>query len=305
MCSLPIRLVRGARMFGFLSALIATVLCGCGSRHKAGLGTSLSSLPLAQARAQHTTKLLVHSPSPQTYDDRMPSDVRRVTFMSHGRTLFGWLAGPPTPGPHPGLLYAHGGFALGKEDFDDVRPFVQAGYIVFAPAWRGEDGNPGDFQMLYGEVNDAAAALDYLAHTPGVNTHRLFAAGHSIGGTTVMLLAESTTKLRGAAACGGFPDMRGAIDETGKPAFEGTPFDWHDPLESDLRSPARHLSDLHCPLDLFYGEQEDFYIAQAKAMQTDAQAKRKPVSVTVIPGADHYAALGPAVQQMIVRFNRE
>lgn len=290
-----------------LSALLSTllILVGCGPRRAASLGTTLSSLPLAQARAAHATKLLLHSPSPQPYDSRMPPDVRRVTFVSQGRTLFGWLAVPNTPGPHPGLLYAHGGFALGKEDFDDVRPFVQAGYVVFAPAWRGEDGNPGDFQMLYGEVNDAGAALDALARAPGVDTGRLFAAGHSIGGTTVMLLAESTTKLRGAAACGGFPDMRGAIDETGKATFEGTPFDWHDPLESDLRSPARHLGDLHCPLDLFYGEQEDFYIGQAGGMRADAQAKHKPVSVTVIPGADHFAALGPAVQKMIARFDSE
>lgn len=57
--------------------------------------------------------------------------------------------------------------------------------------------------------------------------------------------------------------MRGAIEETGKPTFEETPFDWHDPLESDLRSPAHHLGDLHSPLDLFYGEPEDHYIEQA------------------------------------------
>ena len=281
------------------------VLAGCGPHRAAPSGTSLSALPLGQARAAHVTKLLLHGPSPQSFDGGMPPDVRLVTFVSQGRTLFGWLALPTSPGLHPGLLYAHGGFALAKADFDDVRPFVQAGYIVFAPAWRGEDGNPGDFQMLYGEVNDASAALDTLAQVPGVDPHRLFAAGHSVGGTTMMLLAENTTRRRGAAACGGFPDMRGAIEETGKSTFEETPFDWHDPLESDLRSPAHHLGDLHCPLDLFYGEQEDYYIEQAGRMQADAQASRKAVSVTVIPGADHFAALGPAVQKMIVRFNSE
>jgi len=292
---------------GRLSALLPALLllAGCGPHRAASPGISLSSLPLAQARAAHATKLLTHGPSPQAADGQMPPGVTQVAFVSHGRILFGWLAAPNSPGPHPGLLYAHGGFALAKEDFDDVRPFVQAGYVVFAPAWRGEDGNPGDFQMLYGEVNDASAALDVLAQVLGVDTHRLFAAGHSVGGTTVMLLAESTTRLRGAAACGGFPDMRGAIEETGKSTFEETPFDWHDPLESDLRSPARHLGDLSCPLDLFYGEQEDYYVGQAGAMRADAQARRKAVSVTVIPGADHFAALGPAVQKMIIRFDGE
>ena len=298
-----------SKTFRLPALLLACFLSsGCGSHQAFTYGTSVSSLPLAQARAGHETKLLRHGPSPQPVspeERQKPTDVQEVQFVSHGRTLFGWLGVPNTPGPHPGLLYAHGGFALGSSDFDDVRPFVQAGYVVFAPAWRGEDGNPGDFQMLYGEVNDAGAALDYLAKVPGVDPRRLFAAGHSIGGTTVMLLAESTTKLRGAAACGGFPDMCGTIHETGRPTFAQTPFDWRDKMESDLRSPARHLSDLHCPLDLFYGEQEEYYIRQANAMQADAQKKHQPVTVTVIPGTDHFAALAPAIQKMIARFNAE
>ena len=44
----------------------------------------------------------------------MPLDIRQVMLVAQGRTLFGWLA---------------------------------------LPAWHGEDGNPDDFQMLYGEVN--------------------------------------------------------------------------------------------------------------------------------------------------------
>ncbi len=294
----------------FLPALLVTMLFsnGCGAQKTFTYGTTISPLTLAQARANHETKLLTHGPSPQPVspeERQKPPDVQEVQFVSHGQTLFGWLGVPSTPGPHPGLLYAHGGFALGGSDFDDVRPFVQAGYVVFAPAWRGEDGNPGDFQMLYGEVNDADAALDYLAKVPGVDPSRLFAAGHSVGGTTIMLLAESTTKLRGAAACGGFPDMCGAIHETGKPTFDETPFDWRDKLESDLRSPARHLNDLHCPLELFYGQQEEYYIGQANAMQADAQKKHKAVTVTVFPGADHFTALPLAVQKMIARFNSQ
>lgn len=291
--------------FFVLAFFVIVFVAGCGHQSTPPAGTSLSPLPLAQARAQHPTKLLHSGPSPQPGDPEAPPDVQTVQFQSHGRTLFAWLAMPHTPGPHPGLLYAHGGFALGKADFDDVRPFVQAGYIVLTPAWRGEDGNPGDFQMLYGEVNDASAALDTLAQVPGVDKSRLFAAGHSVGGTTVMLLAESTIRLRGAAACGGFPDMRAAIAEEGKPAFEETPFDWQNPLESDLRSPARHLNDLSCPLSLFYGEEEPYYREQAEKMKAQAQAKGKTVTVTVFPGTDHFSALAPAVRQMIVQFGRE
>ena len=67
-----------------------------------------------QAQAAHATRLLLHGPPPQSFDSQMPLDIRQVMLVAQGRTLFGWLA---------------------------------------LPAWHGEDGNPDDFQMLYGEVN--------------------------------------------------------------------------------------------------------------------------------------------------------
>lgn len=64
-----------------------------------------------------------------------------------------------------------------------------AGGLRGAAAWRGENGNPGSFEMCYGEVTDAAAALDYLAVQSDMDPARLYAAGHSVGGAIVMLLS--------------------------------------------------------------------------------------------------------------------
>jgi dipeptidyl aminopeptidase/acylaminoacyl peptidase len=268
----------------------------------AGLPALLRGLSLAEARRKHPTRLIHPGPSPQPYDSAAPPDVETVTF-GH-QHLRAWLATPGGPGRHPAVLFAHGGFALGSGDFDDVRPFVQAGYVVMVPAWRGENGNPGSFEMYYGEVDDARDALNVLAKRPDVDRTRLFAAGHSAGGTLAMLLAETSPRLRAAAACGGFPDMLAAVTEAGRPPFAETPFQWSDPVESDLRSPARHLRDLGCPLALYYGANEDLYVGQARAMAAQAGPQGKTVTVEVFPGTDHFSALSPAIRKMIDFFNQ-
>jgi dipeptidyl aminopeptidase/acylaminoacyl peptidase len=265
----------------------------------------LQPASLAEARARVRTRLFVQQPSPEPFDPDPPPGVERVTYTSQGRELVAWLVRPPGSGTYPGLLYAHAGFALGAGDVAAARPFVEAGYVVLLPAWRGENGNPGNFEMYYGEVDDAQAALEFLAQQVGVDRTRLFAAGHDTGGTIVMLLAMVSDRLRAAAACGGIPDMRAIVEEQRKPAFQLMPFDWRDPLELDLRSPARHLRDLRCPLYLFYGERQDqLYYSQAAAMQVLAEPLGKLVRVLQLPGTDHNTAIDAAVPRMIRYFAR-
>jgi dienelactone hydrolase len=258
---------------------------------------------LAEARQGFQTQLLIQEPSWQEFDNVMPPGVERVNFQSGQLQLFGWFAKPAGDGPFPAVLHAHGGFALGDTDFEDVRPLLNAGFAVFAPAWRGENGNPGFHELYYGEVDDAAAALEYLAARPDIDATRLFATGHSAGGTIVMLLAEISPRLRGVMACGGAPDMQAFTDAFGQPMFDEAPYNFKNPLEGDLRSPGRHIRDLKCPLALYFSPGDDaMYLAQATALEPKARELGKQVTVESIPGTDHYTALAPAVQKAIAFF---
>ena len=184
-----------------------------------------------------------------------------------------------------------------------MRPFVNAGFAVFAPAWRGENGNPGFHELYYGEVDDAVAALEYLATRPDIDASRLFATGHSAGGTIAMLLAEISPRLRGAMACGGCPDMQAFTDAFGQPMSDEAPFNFKNPLEGDLRSPGRHIRDLKCPLALYFSPTDDaMYLTQATELEKKARELNKRVTVESIAGADHYTALAPAVQKAIAFF---
>lgn len=297
-----------ARLSMLWFGLAAVVGCGSEEVESPGiLNRRLASL--AEARQRVKTRLMVQQPSPEPYESEVPEGVEAITYESEGRRLMAWVLRPSRKegatkeGPAPAVLYAHAGFALARGDLETARPFADAGYVVLLPSWRGENGNPGNFEMYYGEVADAQAALEHLAGLPGVDRTRLFSVGHDTGGTIVMLLAMMTNRLRAAAACGGIPDMRAIVQEQKKPAFQMMPFDWRDPLELDLRSPARHLRDLKCPLYLFYGERQDqLYYAQAAAMEVLAPNLGKIVRVVQLPGTDHNTAIDAAVPRILRYF---
>lgn len=296
----------GARCLTAFLALTA-LAAGCGPEETTSPGILNRRLAsLAEARQRVKTRLMVQQPSPEPYESEVPEGVEAITYESEGRRLLAWLLRPVrSEGPAPAVLYAHAGYALSRGDLEVARAFADAGYVVMLPAWRGENGNPGHFEMYYGEVADAQAALEHLAGLPGVDRTRLFAAGHDAGATIVMLLAMITPRLRAAAACGGIPDMRAIIEEQRKPAFQFIPFDWRDPLELDLRSPARHLRDLKCPLYLFYGERQDqLYYSQAASMEVLASHLGKIVRVVQLPGTDHMTAIEAAVPRMLRYFQR-
>lgn len=284
--------------------ILAILTSGCGGEPAGTVGLpSLRGASLAEARVQHRTRLLEKKPGRDPFTADVPEGVEAVHYPGPLGQNLAWLVRPKGMGPFPAVLYAHAGSSLSKGDYLAAKPFVDAGYVVLLPAWRGENGNPGHYEMWYGEVADAAAALDFLAHQPGVDPQRLYAAGHDSGGTIVLLLAELTPHLRAAAACGALPDLRAFVEEKKGPFLPVTPYDWRDPLESDLRSPARHVRDLACPVALSYGEKDEAaYVAQAAQMQEDALAMGREMLVNRVAGTDHNTAIDRAVPAMVAFF---
>jgi len=203
------------------------------------------------------------------------------------------------------VLYAHHGFALSHVDFEDARPFVTAGYLVLMPAWRAENGNAGEFQRYFGEVDDACEALQYLNKIPGVDPKRVFAAGDTMGGTTMLLLAESDVdvRLRMVAACSAFPDINEAIERGLTPQRKLFPYDFKDTLENEMRSPGRHLQDLDCPIRLYNSESDVLYVRQAGLLVNLAHNYGKDVTSSVYPHTSQRTVVSLAIRAMIREFD--
>ena len=279
-------------------AVLLWALCSCSGHTSEALPPGAKNL--LEARAEFKTALI---PNSYTTDGTAPVPPANfflaVRYPSPAGKLFAYLSPDPHDGKkHPALVWAHGGFGgidkwlWEKQDKQDPGHFREAGIIVMCPSWRGENDNPGKFQLFFGEVNDAVAAVEYLRTVPYVDTSRVYMAGHSTGGTITLLVAESTTKLRAAFSFGGCPDLQHMMTASQGQGYGNNPFDWRQAKESYWRSPINFVSYIHSPTFYFEGA-ESFYPPDARKMEQRARDAGAPFSAYIVEGATHFTELQP------------
>jgi acetyl esterase/lipase len=251
--------------------------------------------PYLSRRASFKTALLKGGPSPQKWtDDPLPQGVKSIEYQSEGRMLKAWLFIPKLgeKEKRPALVYLHGGFAFGKDDFVDCHVFTEARFIVLCPTFRGENGNLGNFEMMFGEVDDAAAAINWLASQKNVDSKNIFVFGHSSGGVmAAMLSLYDKLPVSHTGSAGGLygPDIFDLLSKN-------VPFDLSDNQERQMRVLIGNIKFMKRPHFAFIGT-EDIHMKKeiAKQEATDTHA---PLTITEIPG-DHSSTLDPAMQKYL------
>lgn len=209
----------------------------------------------ARARHDFTTTLVKRGPSPQKPPALEASaSADTVSFRSGSLTLQAWISRPATEAKRPAVLFLHGGFQFGPEDWEMTWPYRAAGFIVMVPMLRGENHQAGDFTMFYDEVDDVLAAAAFLSQQPGVDPSRIFLAGHSVGGTMALLAAMTTDRFRAVASFSGSPDQVIYCRLGVPPAI--IPFDTTSAREFVMRSPLAYATSLKSPARLYYGTRE-------------------------------------------------
>jgi acetyl esterase/lipase len=246
---------------------------------------------LLERRRAHQTVLVRRGPSPQPHHPLGQHLGTPVRYPAGEHELVGLFAPPHNTslchrGRAPALLHLHGGWALDDVDMLDCHPFLDAGLAVFAPAYRGENGNPGVHEMLYGELDDAVAALTWLRARADVDRERVFVFGYSAGGMLAALLAllpELGVRMTGSA--NGIYDARVFDAQT-------LPFVDH-PLERELRLLGPHVTELASPHLACVGA-SDIGVAAAKLASERAAAAAVPFAAVITPG-DHHASLAASI----------
>jgi dienelactone hydrolase len=256
--------------------------------------------PYLERRAAHRTQLGVHGPIRDTWPtEDAPAGATRVEYESDGRTLWGWLLRPPGDGPVPALVYLHGDVALTRAKLEALRPFVDAGFAVLAPTLRGRNGNPGDHELLYGEVDDARAAVRWLAEQPGIDGARLYAFGHSMGGgTAAMLSLYPDAAVRITGSCGGIYSTKtfaGWAKQDGPSGL--VRFDPTDGEEVELRILGPHVDQIVHPHVAYFGAEEPAFRRNIEAAVA-AAASPEALRMVEVPG-DHMSALPAALAQFL------
>lgn len=132
------------------------------------------------------TNLIKKEKSFQSYSEfaDQKGDFKAVSYTSDGMVLKGLLNTKNIDSlkKNPVIVYLHGGFALSYNEVERTKRFTDEGYIVFAPTYRGENGNPGYFELFMGEVQDAKAAINWIANKSYVDSTRIYVFGWSVGG---------------------------------------------------------------------------------------------------------------------------
>ena len=274
--------------YSCLIVLMSLSLAVLGCQNSSGSrGLSPQAEDYAVARKTFKTKLLRSGPAPQESSSlQPPAGVDQINYSKPDH-LKAWIStNASNSSKMPAVLFLHGGFAFGADDWESTKPFRDAGFIVMTPLLRGENGQSGNYSMFYDEVTDVLSALDVLIATPGVDKKRIFLAGHSVGGTLTMLTALTTKKVRGAASFSGSPDQ--ISWSQGQP--EVIPFDPASAKEFQMRSPIAYPGSFKCPTRLFYGDEETIFSDVTERLAVLAQGKHLDVKAIKVSG-NHFTAL--------------
>ncbi len=282
---------------GLVLLILLASVAGCVRRPAAGVEQQTEDY--SAARKHFQTHLVKHGPSPQAGEAlRPPAGAQQVEY-SPSLHLLAWLTPAPSNAgasgmKSPAVLFLHGGFAIGGDDWEMTRPYREAGYTVMMPALRGENGLPGEYSMFYDEVSDVLAASDYLANVPYVDAKRIYVAGHSVGGTLTLLAAMASTRFKAATSFSGAPDAK---------AFSQGPtdrvaFDTSNPKEFEMRSPVSYAGSFKCPVRIYCGTEEAIFVEASQLTSDLAKKQGLDVEAVLVPG-DHFSAVPEEIKRSI------
>jgi pimeloyl-ACP methyl ester carboxylesterase len=207
-----------------------------------------------EERACFRTKLILRGPAPGSQNlPTPPAGIETITYASGDLNLRAWLSVPDAARmrPAPALVFFHGGSEQSAFFVEQAKAFRDAGFVVLFPMLRGENGNPGEWECLMGEIDDAAAAVRWIAAQPFVDPSRIYTYGHSTGAAVSLLLSmrnDEPVRLGGSSA--------GLYTEDSLMKWANAPFDVNDERERRMRTPINFIQTMSHRHVTFVGRDE-------------------------------------------------
>jgi dipeptidyl aminopeptidase/acylaminoacyl peptidase len=152
--------------------------------------------------------LLVPSLIQHSIAARKSSIEQTIWYVSDGLRVKSRVFWPAGKGPFPGIVFGHGGVdGLSDSSIRRCRELVKAGYAVFAPSYRGEDGGQGTIEVAKGEVNDVLNGLEVFKQDTRLNPNRVAMMGTSHGALIGLLAVSRSDQFRALVFAYGVSDI--------------------------------------------------------------------------------------------------
>jgi dipeptidyl aminopeptidase/acylaminoacyl peptidase len=231
-----------------------------------------------------------------------------------------WLMKPTNaqPGKHyPWVLDIHGGPAAmwGPGEFTMWHEFqilCSFGYGVVYSNPRGSGGYGYAFQHANykdwgdGPMGDVMAVVDdAAANSPLIDKDRLFVTGGSYAGYLTAWIVGHTNRFKAAAALRGVYDLSTFFGEGNAYQlvpweFGGYPWEPETRRLLDQQSPVTYVADIHTPLLIIHGSQDNRTgVVQSQMLFRALKELNRPVEYIRYPGAGHeITRSGPPRQRM-------
>ena len=190
--------------------------------------------------------------------------------------------------PAPALVFFQGGSEQSAFFVEQAKAFRDAGFVVLFPMLRGENGNPGVWESLLGEIDEAAAAARWIAVQSFVDPKRIYTYGHSTGAAVSLLLSlrdDTPVRLGGSSA--------GLYTEDSLKKWTNAPFDVNDERERRMRTPINFIQTMGHRHVTFVGRDEYSVERVAEFRRLSAGSRLEILEVD----GDHMGCLQPALAQ--------
>jgi len=211
-----------------------------------------------------------------------------------GREVHGWIVEPEGEGPHPVMVFVHGGPHWLYDDhyMPEVQAYVDAGFLVAMPNYRGSTGygrawrdaltgDPG-----FTDVDDVTAGLTDVLRRPDVDPGRVVIAGWSWGGYITLMQLGRNPELWTAGVAGipvgdyvmAYRDEAPSLQAMDRALFGGTPEE--KPALYERGNPITYADNVVAPVIFIIGENDSRCpLAQALAYVDRLDAKGSPHEV--------------------------
>ncbi|HEX5326369.1 MAG TPA: S9 family peptidase [Acetobacteraceae bacterium] len=218
-----------------------------------------------------------------------------------GRDVPGWLFLPPGPGPHPAVVWVHGGpVGQARPNFrPDMQMLVAQGFAVLMPNVRGSSGygragcESDDRDRRLDSVADLAAGARWLAAHPAVDGDRIGLMGQSYGGFMVLsAITEYPELWKAAVDYYGIADFVTLLGGTGTWRRAHRAAEYGDP-ERDAAlfariSPIHRVDRVTAPLLVLHGTRDPRVpIDESEQFVAALRERQKPLEYLVFDYAGH------------------